>query len=606
MKLPAYETGIPALDGKIKEYVEWEKREDYKNQTLQLIQDKEIEKLQHLFMERLTFGTAGLRSVMGPGFNCMNEVTIIQTAQGLVRYMQTCFPDLADKGIIIGYDGRYNSKTFADLTATIFLHQGVKVYLFSDLCPTPFVAFGVRLFKCAAGIMVTASHNPKDDNGYKVYWSNGAQIISPHDKRIQESILANQVPWVDSRDSSVLNADNPKFIDPLSQVMKEYYQQLQKALLSADVNAKTSVKFTYTAMHGVGYKYMKEAFNIAGFKPFIAVEEQKDPDPEFSTVKFPNPEEGKSSLQLSIKTANANGSTIILANDPDADRLAVAEKVGDEWKTFTGNELGALIGWWLLRSYREKNPNKPLSDVYMLSSTVSSKVLKTMAETEGFNFEETLTGFKWMGNRTCELMSKGKEVLFAFEEAIGFMCGTSVVDKDGVSAGVHIAELAAYLKEEGKTLNDQLNEVYNQYGFHLCKNSYYICHKPEVTKKIFERLRNTANAPKTYPTGLLEGKYKVKSVVDLTVGFDSSRPDGQPLLPTSASSQMITFSFENGLVVTLRTSGTEPKIKYYSELVADRSLKDSAAVSAILEEMISAVIDEYLQPELNGIIPKSD
>lgn len=606
MKLPAYETGIPALDGKIKEYVEWEKREDYKNQTLQLVQDKEIEKLQHLFMERLTFGTAGLRSVMGPGFNCMNEVTIIQTAQGLVRYLQTCFPDLVDKGIIIGYDGRYNSKTFAELTATIFLHQGVKVYVFSDLCPTPFVAFGVRLFKCAAGIMVTASHNPKDDNGYKVYWSNGAQIISPHDKRIQESILANQVPWANSRDSSVLSVDNPKYIDPLNDVMKEYYEKLKEASLSPAVNAKSTVKFTYTAMHGVGYKYMKEAFNITGFKPFIAVEEQKDPDPEFSTVKFPNPEEGKSSLQLSIKTANANGSTIILANDPDADRLAVAEKVGDEWKTFTGNELGALLGWWLLRSYREKNPSKPLSNVYMLSSTVSSKILKTMAEIEGFNFEETLTGFKWMGNRTCELMSEGKEVVFAFEEAIGFMCGSSVVDKDGVSAAIHISELAAYLKENGKTLNDQLNEVYNQYGFHLCKNSYYICHKPEITKKIFERLRNFANAPKTYPTGLLEDKYKVKSVVDLTVGYDSSRPDGQPLLPTSASSQMITFSFVNGLVVTLRTSGTEPKIKYYSELVADRSLKDSAAVNAILEEMIMAVIGEYLQPELNGIIPKSD
>lgn len=606
MKLPAYETGVASLDEKIKEYVEWEMREDYKEQVGQLVKDKEIEKLQHLFLQRLTFGTAGLRSVMGPGFNCMNEVTIIQTGQGLVRYMQTCFPDLSEKGLIIGYDGRYNSKRFAELTATIFLHQGVKVYLFSDLVPTPFVAFGVRHFNCAAGIMVTASHNPKDDNGYKVYWSNGAQIISPHDKRIQESILDNLIPWAESRDTSLLKADNPKYLDPLPEVMQEYYGRLKQALVSTSANEKSSVKFTYTAMHGVGYKYMKEAFQISGFKPFIPVEEQKDPDPEFSTVKFPNPEEGKSSLELSIKTANSSGSSIILANDPDADRLAVAEKVGNEWKTFTGNELGALLGWWLLKSYRDKNPGKPLDDVYMLSSAVSSKILRTMAEEEGFKFEETLTGFKWMGNRSCELMAQGKTVIFAFEEAIGFMCGSSVVDKDGISAGVHISELARYLKENGKTLTDQLKEIYSQYGYHLCENSYYICHKPEVTKKIFERLRNFSGKPKTYPSSVLNGKYKVKDVVDLTVGYDSSRPDGQPLLPTSASSQMITFTFDNGLVLTLRTSGTEPKIKYYSELIADRSVKDFASAAATLQETVSAVTSEYLQPELNGIIPKCD
>ncbi|KAK3928657.1 Phosphoglucomutase-2 [Frankliniella fusca] len=606
MKLPAYETGVPDLDEKIRQYVEWETREDYKERTLQLVKDKEVEKLKHLFLHRLTFGTAGLRAVMGPGFNCMNEVTIVQTAQGFVRYLKTCFPDLSERGLIIGYDGRYNSKRYAELTATIFIHQGVKVYMFSDLCPTPFVAFGVRHFKCAAGVMVTASHNPKDDNGYKVYWDNGAQIISPHDKHIQESILANLVPWDTSRDISVLQSDKNKCLDPLDEVTTIYFEHLKNALLTPTVNASSPLKFTYTAMHGVGYKYMKEAFQIAGFKPFIAVEEQKDPDPEFSTVKFPNPEEGKSSLQLSIKTADANGSTIILANDPDADRLAVAEKVGDEWKTFTGNELGALLGWWLLRSYKEKNPDKSLDDVYMLSSTVSSKILRTMAQHEGFNFEETLTGFKWMGNRACELMTQGKKVVFAFEEAIGFMCGSSVVDKDGVSAAVHISEMATYLKMKGKTLNDQLSEVYNQYGYHLCKNSYFICHKPETTKKIFERLRNFSGALKTYPAHILDGKYKIKNVVDLTIGYDSSTPNGVPVLPTSSSSQMITFSFDNGLVITLRTSGTEPKIKYYSEFIADRTLKDLMAVSATFEEMVTAVVSEYLEPELNGIIPQSD
>lgn len=600
------ETGVQELDEKIRQYAKWETREDYKHHVQHLVKEGKLEMLKEMFLKRLTFGTAGLRAVMGPGFNAMNEVTIIQTAQGLFYHLMENFSDLQNKGIVIGFDGRHNSKRFAELTSTIFLHQGVKVHLFSDVCPTPFVAYGVRLLKCAAGIMVTASHNPKEDNGYKVYWSNGAQIISPHDKQIQESILKNLLPWDESRDTSVMVQENDKFSDPINEITDKYFAQLQKSLFSPEANGKTSLKFTYTAMHGVGYKYMQKAFRIAGFEPFIVVEEQKDPDPEFSTVKFPNPEEGKSSLQLAIKTANMNESTIILANDPDADRLAVAEKVGEDWKTFSGNELGALLGWWLLKTYREKFPDKNISEVFMLSSTVSSKILRTMAMAEGFNFEETLTGFKWMGNRALELIEKGKTVLFAFEEAIGFMCGCSVVDKDGVSAAIHIAELAVYLKDTGKTLNDQLNELYNMYGFHICKNSYFVNHRPEVTKKIFEKLRNWTGVPKTYPRSILDGKYEVKGVIDLTIGYDSMRPDNVPLLPSSSSSQMITFSFSNGLVLTLRTSGTEPKIKYYSEFIADRSSQDFAAISATHEEMVSAIVKEFLNPEENGIVPKGD
>ncbi|EFN85495.1 Phosphoglucomutase-2 [Harpegnathos saltator] len=304
-------------------------------------------------------------------------------------------------------------------------------------------------------------------------------------------------------------------------------------------------------------------------KPFLVVEEQKLPDPEFPTVKYPNPEEGKSALDLSIKLANKHSSTIILANDPDADRLACATKTkSGEWHVFSGNELGALLGWWMIHTYRVLNPQADLSNAYMLASTVSSKILASMAKKEGFNFEETLTGFKWMGNKAVELMKEEKDVLFAYEEAIGFMCGTKVLDKDGISAGVRVAELSAYLEMLGLTLSDKLQEIYTKYGHHISENSYWICHESITIKAIFERLRNYYGKPNTYPTGILEGKYIITGIRDLTTGYDNTKLDNKAVLPVSKSSQMITFTFENGLVTTLRTSGTEPKIKYYNELCA--------------------------------------
>jgi phosphoglucomutase/phosphopentomutase len=218
-------------------------------------------------------------------------------------------------------------------------------------------------------------------------------------------------------------------------------------------------------MHGVGYQFSVDVFKAFNHKPFIPVKQQIEPDPEFPTVKFPNPEEGKSALNLSIETANANNSTIILANDPDADRLAIAEKLpNNNWKIFNGNEIGALLGWWLWHSFHEKNKNADPKDVYMLYSTVSSNILNAIAQVEGFNCEDTLTGFKWMANRAVELIKQGKTVLFAFEEAIGFMCGTRVLDKDGITAEAIVAEMAVYLHAvEKRTLNEQLGWIYDRF-----------------------------------------------------------------------------------------------------------------------------------------------
>ncbi|XP_076341482.1 phosphopentomutase-like [Tachypleus tridentatus] len=242
---------------------------------------------------------------------------------------------------------------FAELVATVFISQDIPAYLYSDITPTPFVPFGVLQLGCAAGVMVTASHNPKDDNGYKVYWSNGAQIISPHDKGIQKSIEENLEPWPSSWKTEVLSS-SPLHKDPLDNMKRKYYDCMSENIYEREMNAKCSLTFTFTAMHGVSHTFMVEAFIVCGFQQFVPVPEQMEPDPDFPTVKFPNPEEGKSALDLSMHTANTNNSSLILANDPDADRLAIAEKLpSGEWKVFTGNETGALLGWWLWYCHKQ-------------------------------------------------------------------------------------------------------------------------------------------------------------------------------------------------------------------------------------------------------------
>nr|CAD7592928.1 unnamed protein product [Timema genevievae] len=610
------------LDQRISQWLEWDKvtmvqgvtltihwttddgqigNEKTRQEIQSLVDNMNISELDAMFESRLTFGTAGIRGAMGPGPSNMNDLVIIQTTQGLVTYLQEACTESVLRGVAIGYDGRYNSKRFAELTTAIILNRGIPVYLFSRVCPTPFIPYTVTHFNLSAGIMITASHNPKEDNGYKVYWQNGSQIIPPHDKNIQKSIVEQLTPWETSWDTSILLTSN-LLKDPYSEVWDAYFDHLRGTVVYPMVNVRSPLKFTYTAMHGVGYPYMKEAFAVVHLQPFLAVSEQRDPDPEFPTVKFPNPEEGKSALDLAIKTADTGGSTVILANDPDADRLAVAEKnvENKSWKVFTGNELGALLGWWSFHCFKNKT-KADLDNVYMLASTVSSKILKSMAAIEGFNFIETLTGFKWMGNETVNLLSQGKTVLFAFEEAIGFMYGTAVLDKDGISAGAKMAELACYLQDIGITLSDKLADIYKTYGHHISKNSYYFCYNQEVIKQLFDRLRTFSGTANTYPTSILNGKYRITSVRDLTTGYDSNQHDKKAILPTSKSSQMITFTFNNGLVVTLRTSGTEPKIKYYTELCAAPEEQNVDYLREVLKEMVDAIVEEFLQPEKNNL-----
>uniref|UniRef100_A0A7N8WR26 Phosphoglucomutase 2 like 1 n=1 Tax=Mastacembelus armatus TaxID=205130 RepID=A0A7N8WR26_9TELE len=565
-----------------------------------------LDDLRSRLCSRMSFGTAGLRAPMGAGFNRINDLTIIQSTQGLFSYLSRYFPDFSSRGLVVGFDTRgheesgCSSQRLAKLTAAVMLSRDVPVHLFSTFVPTPYVPYAVKKLGATAGVMITASHNPKEDNGYKVYWCNGAQIASPHDKEILRSIEEQLEPWSASCWEEELVEKCSLRTDPLTQINSCYMDELTSLCFHRDLNSSCSLKFVHSSFHGVGHVFVQQAFQTFGFTPPIPVPEQKDPDPNFPSVRCPNPEEGESVLELSLLLAERENAQIVLATDPDADRLAVAERSDSGWKVFTGNELAALLGWWMFFNWKENNSNPgDIQGVYMLATTVSSKILKAFARAEGFHFEETLPGFKWIGNRIHELSKTGNKVIFSFEESIGFLCGSMVPEKDGVSSAVVVAEMASYLHNKNLSLNQQLHNIYQTYGYHISKTSYIVCNHPPTIQRIFSRIRNF-DSEGSYPKTC--GGAQIIHVRDVTTGYDSSQPDLRSVLPVSRSSQMITFTLQNGVVATLRTSGTEPKIKYYTEFCAAPGKSDVTTLEEELKKVTTALLDEFLEPEKNNLI----
>uniref|UniRef100_A0A914C422 Phosphoglucomutase (alpha-D-glucose-1,6-bisphosphate-dependent) n=1 Tax=Acrobeloides nanus TaxID=290746 RepID=A0A914C422_9BILA len=589
-----------SLQKLVDNYLAWDKNEKFRKQIEDLVAKNDEAELRARMFGKLTFGTAGVRARMEAGFNRLNDLTVIQLTHGMAKHMLAQFPRESN-GVAIGFDGRYNSRRFADLAANVFIRNGIKVYIFSDVVPTPVLSYATALLKCDAGLMVTASHNPKEDNGYKAYWSNGAQIIGPHDVEIVKIAQAEPEPRPEYWDISNLRS-SPLLLSA-DTVDDQYFAEETQFCHFKHLNEKTPLKFTYSAFHGVGYKYAYKMLREYGIPDanIVNVKEQAEPNPDFPTVPFPNPEEGLKVLKLSIKTADENGSTIILANDPDADRLQMAEKQkSGEWRVFTGNEMGTLLSWWVWKNWRAVNPNADLSKVYMLNSTVSCNIVKTMAKAEGFKNDVTLTGFKWMGNLADKLRQEGNLVILAWEESIGFMPGHSL-DKDGVIAAGMFAELAVWLNHEGLTLNEQLFKIYFQYGFHLTKTSYWMVSNPQITKQLFADHRKDLK----YPAQI--GGQKVRFIRDLTTGYDNEQVGNKAVLPLSTSSEMITFTLENGSIATLRASGTEPKIKYYIELKTDpgKEEKDLQSVLDELGELEKNVVETLLQPQRYGLQPRA-
>ncbi|UXI21286.1 hypothetical protein NH340_JMT07229 [Sarcoptes scabiei] len=597
------------LREKIEQWLRWDKDPKTWNEIHDLIKVNDFDRLAKLLLERQCFGTAGIRGIMAAGFNSMNRLVVLQTSQGLAKYLASLkdHKETKEKYIVIGFDGRYNSKDFARLSAKVFQHLGFNVYLFSRLVPTPFVAFATKFLNAECGIMITASHNPKSYNGYKVFNKNGAQILSPDDQNIQNSILENLDPWCEELWSIDDLVYNERLIDPSDRVMKMYYEQLKRSIL-IDQNqieqiGKAQFRITFTPLHGVGNDYLIRMFQELGYQNYFPVLSQADPDPEFSTVDFPNPEEGQGVFDEAFKTALQNDCRLVFANDPDSDRFCMAERQpNNDWRVFNGNEIGAILGWWQIQRLKQStidSSSSNLSDYYLISSAVSSKILETFAKYEGFNFVETLTGFKWMGNLAFDLEHRQKKkVLLCFEEAIGFMIDTLVYDKDGISASAYVLHLASYLEKHNQTFAMLLESIYRKYGLHYSYNSYFLCYDPIKIRTIFERIPDI-DGPNQYLKSI--NGTKTIRIRDLLRRYDSSTVNNECTLPKTC---MITLYFENGSVITFRTSGTEPKIKFYSEIVAKPNQIDWDLIRQEHQKLVSDVVDLVLEPKKNDLKAK--
>ncbi|KAI9872516.1 MAG: Phosphoglucomutase-3 [Pleopsidium flavum] len=548
----------------------------------------------------MVFGTAGLRARMGAGYSRMNCLTVIQTSQGLAEYILKLDDSPGRKTVVIGYDVRKNSKQFAELSAIAFINKGFKVFFYHDYVHTPLVSFTVKLLSAAAGVMITASHNPAHDNGYKVYWGpSGCQINSPHDAGIARSILDEDnlkpISW-----NTVDLDTNPNLQIVTAHVLENYYEAVYRlAKWPEHVHAHTS--FVYTPIHGTGLVFMKDlAQRLGYYDDMIVVEPQADPNANFPTVEYPNPEE-TGALDLAYATADRNQINLVLANDPDADRFAVAEKVNDGWYRFTGDQVGVLLASASLAAYSSETGDPPSETgdppkKAVLSSAVSTGMIAQMAIDEGFPHEETLTGFKWLGGRAMNR----NDVLFAFEEALGYMWPAVCYDKDGITAAaVFSRAVATWRQEEDLSPWGKLQQLYTRHGFFESMNTYFRSIDPATTFTLFEKIKQFG---KPYPAAV--GDRKVLRWRDLTIPYDSANPPSYAsTLPTvSDDSPMITcwlapksqgtyagesVALDHGVRFTVRASGTEPKIKLYLECQSRTSQRAKNGAAEVLQHLIS-------------------
>ncbi|KZT26348.1 Phosphoglucomutase, first 3 domain-containing protein [Neolentinus lepideus HHB14362 ss-1] len=591
----------------VKEWLRLDKNEATSKEIQVLWEEGRIDELDCRLRKRIEFGTAGLRGKMEAGFSRMNDLTIIQASQGLCAYILANVPAAAERGIVIGHDHRHNSEKWAMITAAVFMAQNMKVHLLTGHVHTPMVPFSLKRLHAACGVMITASHNPKSDNGYKASLlgkrssapNTLPQIIEPHDKRIAKSIEANLEPG--RYDLSAIPTSS--LCTDVTERMHEDYVQYVKALLSnSNEGQRSEIRVVNTSMHGVSHVILTKVFESLGLPEYTSVKEQELPDPDFPTVKFPNPEE-KGALDLAMKCGDEVGTNYVLAQDPDADRFAAAERrPNGEWVPFTGDQLGTLFAAAILQRYRSSG--KPFSKLAMVASTVSSKMIAAMAASEGFRFVDCLTGFKYIGNTALALVIDGFDVPFGYEEAIGFMFGDEVRDKDGIAATIVFVDLVISLHAQGKTAYSYLQELYQRYGYFQTSNSYFICTETAIINKIFARLRkfpgNIATDKQEYPKEI--AGLTIIQVRDLTTGYDSANPPSyKPTLPLS-SGHMIQFKAESPskdevIFLTLRTSGTEPKIKYYLE---GRG-QDAYGVGDLLARVVAELGQSWLQAEQNGL-----
>lgn len=552
-------------------------------QVKQLVDNNEETELLDSFYKELEFGTGGLRGIMGVGSNRINKYTLGKATQGLANYLKKQFPDQQIK-VAVSYDSRNNSQTLGHLVADVFSANDIHVFLFEQLRPTPMLSFAVRHFNCQSGVMLTASHNPKEYNGYKAYWNDGGQLVAPHDANVITEV--NTITSVKDIKFE-RNSDN---ITIVGADFDDIYVQANKRLSihPEAVEAQTDLKIVFSPIHGTGITVVPKMLEAWGFTNVSVVEEQAKPDGNFPTVVYPNPEE-EDAMSMAKQRGEELGADVIMATDPDADRVGVAVRNSKgEYQLLNGNQIGSLLTYYVLSSKKDKSELK--DNDYIVKTIVTTNLISDIGTDYGVKYYDTLTGFKYIGEVITRELGR-ENYLVGGEESYGFLVGDLVRDKDAVNSCAFIAEMAAYFKTQGKSLYEVLLELYVNYGFY--KEKLISLTKKgkagaDEIKQMMVDLR--ADAPKTL------GGVQVKEIRDYENQVATNLISGDTSVIDLPKSDVLQFITVDGDVISARPSGTEPKIKFYcsvKETLLDAS--NYEAISAKLEQKVENIMADIVK-----------
>ena len=562
-------------------YQEWLANDYFDEETkqeLEAIADNEAE-IEERFYTDLDFGTGGMRGIIGAGTNRVNKYTIRKATQGLANYILENGDK--SKGVAISHDNRRQSRQFATEAALVLAANGIKAYLFDDLRPTPELSYAVRELETTAGIMVTASHNPPEYNGYKVYWDDGAQIVAPHDEGIINKV--NQISSFDEVKTMAKDkAKEEGLFEIIDSALDDQYIKTLKDLSLNEESIKEvaeELDIVYTPLHGAGNVLVQRILDELGFQNIHVVPEQEKPDEDFSTVEYPNPEE-PDVFELGLELANQEDAELIMANDPDADRVGIAVRdENNEWTFLDGNQVGILLTEYIVNSLEEVPDNATI-----IKTIVTTEMINPIAEKYDLDVMNTLTGFKYIGEKIKEFKAGkyDKEYIFGFEESYGYLYGTHARDKDAVVATMLIAEMAAHYKAQGSSIYEELMRMYEEYGYY--KSDLEAIRMPgksgqEKINAMLADLRENSPQEINGQEVVVKKDYLVGKSYDLQTGEESELD-----LPES---NVLQFELADKTLVTARPSGTEPKIKFYFSVVGD----SEAAAEEKLEEVKSSVME---------------
>lgn len=555
--------------------------EKTKAEVRRMLENPDKTELIESFYKDLEFGTGGLRGIMGAGSNRMNIYTVGAATQGLANYLKKEFADLPQIKVVVGHDCRNNSRLFAETAADVFSANGIKVYLFESLRPTPEISFAIRELGCQSGVIITASHNPKEYNGYKAYWSDGAQMIAPHDKNTIAEV--NKIRSV----ADIKFKGNPALIEPLGEEMdKKYLEKVKSISLSPDaIKRHHDMKIVYTPIHGTGVKMIPESLKNFGFTNIIHVPEQDVVSGDFPTVVSPNPEE-PAALDMAIKKAIETDAELVLASDPDADRIGIA--IRNDKGDFTlvnGNQTVMIFLNYLMTRYKELG--LLTGKEYIVKTIVTTELIRTIAERNHIECYDCYTGFKWIAAVIRENEGK-KKFIGGGEESYGFMPGDFVRDKDSVASNSLMAEIAAWAKDQGKTMYEMLQDIYLTYGFSKEKGVSVV----RKGKSGAEEIENMMKNFRQNPIAELAGS-KVVLIKDYATLVAQDLVENEKYtLDMPTTSNVLQYFTEDGTKVSIRPSGTEPKIKFYVEVRGElKSREDYDRANHEADEKINAVLN---------------